>query len=142
MELRVEIKKLKEVMAAIETAPVTMKREMRLALRESLIAVQRRARLEHNFRTRTGALEKSINYEIMSEWPPIGRVWLDNSAGVNHAGWRLNADTSYGVYVHEGTRAHDIFPRKKKVLRFVGKGGFVNSGVKRIGAMAGESTAA
>ena len=37
----------------------------------------------------------------------------------------LSPAVPYGVYVHEGTKAHAIVPREKKVLRFVGRGGIV-----------------
>lgn len=117
MQLKVEIKRLKELLAAFETAPKATKDAMRKALKQSLIAVQRRARREHNFRSRTGALERSVNYEITSEWPPVGRVWLDNSAGISAWG------VPYGVFVHEGTRPHRITPVKKKTLRWLSGNG-------------------
>ncbi len=133
MQLKVEIKRLKELLAAFETAPKATKDAMRKALKQSLIAVQRRARREHSFRSRTTALEDSINYEIVSQWPPVGRVWLDNSAGVVSSDkFRLTADTSYGVFVHEGTRPHGIAPVKKKALRWQSGDGRFNFFAKHV----------
>ena len=42
--------------------------------------------------------------------------------------WTAEADTDYAPYVSGGTRAHWIFPKHKKVLRFVVPGATFGSG--------------
>lgn len=119
MDIRVEIINLQRLIAAYERAPAVIKQEMKLALRVALRDVQRRARSEHRFRSRTGNLERSVKTEIVSDWPPKGRVVLDPAIA------RTESGKSYGVFVHDGTPPHDIRPRFKKSLRWANGSEFV-----------------
>lgn len=119
MELKIEIRQLKELIASFEKAPAVVKEEMRLAMRVSLRAIQTRARAEHRFRTHTGNLERSVTTQLVSNWPVVGRIKLDSAITKTTDGG------SYGGYMHDGTKPHDIKPRDKRALRWVGKSGFV-----------------
>jgi len=119
MEIKVEIKRLNDLIRAFERAPDEVKREMQLALRVALRDVQRRARAEHRFRTRTGNLERSITTKVLSDWPVRGLVALDPAVT------RTADGRSYGVMVHDGTRAHTIRPRFKRSLRWPDNSEFI-----------------
>ena len=121
MEIKVEIKRLNELIQAFEKAPGEVRREMRLALAVSLRDVQRRARAQHRFRTRSGNLERDIDSEIIQDWPVVGRVFINRTVTKIKGGkW---ASHSYGEFVHEGTSDHFVEPRKRMALRWVGKSG-------------------
>ncbi|OGM08354.1 MAG: hypothetical protein A2008_12345 [Candidatus Wallbacteria bacterium GWC2_49_35] len=88
---------------------------MRIALKESMRAIQNRARSEHRFRSSTNSsAERSVSTQVTSEYPPEGRVFLDEAVA-RHA-----------LFIHEGTKPHAI-PKgkmKKKALRWLVAGGF------------------
>lgn len=116
MELKIEIRRLNELVRAFDKAPAKVKVELRRAIKEALVKIQKRARKEHRFRTRSGNLERSIEDEMISDWPPTGRVWLNPVASKTASG------QSYGVFQHEGTREHFVRPRTRKALRWVNGG--------------------
>ena len=116
MEIKVEIKRIKELIQAFEKAPGEVRREMRLALNVALRDVQSRARKEHRFKSRSGHLERDIDSEVISEWPLHGRVWLKGEiTRINTGRWKGH---SYGEFVHGGTRPHLIMPVKRLWLRW------------------------
>lgn len=63
------------------------------------------ARQDHRFKNRTGRLERSIGYRVISETE-------------RGAKGEFFADAPYASFVDGGTRPHDIRPRKKSALRF------------------------
>lgn len=77
----------------------------------SLTGVQERARREHRWVSRTGQAEREI--KTRSEM-----------AGAEFSGAVYTA-LPHGVFLHTGTKAHAIVPRKKQALRFVANGKFV-----------------
>lgn len=111
----------KNVLQAAERAPHETADNVRKALLESCRLVQRGAREIHRFKPRSGALERAIRY----------RVNASNSEGTID----INpAIAPYGKYVHEPTgifgpkhKPYDIYPRNKKLLRFIIKGRFILS---------------
>lgn len=119
MELKIEIRRLAELVAAFEKAPAIIKEEIRLALRVALRDIQERARSEHRFRTRSGNTERSVTTQIISDWPATGRIKLDPAVT------RTTNGASYGEYIHDGTRPHVIRPKDKKALRWPGGNGFI-----------------
>lgn len=136
MEFDVKLTRLPELLQAFKDAPGKVKIQLRQGLREALTAIQERARREHRFRTRSGNLERSIQTQILTQWPPTGRVWLnpaisstyhntmDDGAGnkIDEA-VRYTADISYGRFQHDGTKDHPVAPVRKKALRWVSPGG-------------------
>lgn len=97
------------LLQALDAAPRKTVRQMRLALREAMADVQKQAKEQHRFKARTGRLERSVNTRV-----------ADAATGVVF----LNENTApYAPFVHRGTRAHIIEPRKKKLLRWVNRRG-------------------
>ncbi len=119
MDLKIEIRHLVELTAAFAAAPEAIKKQLKLAMLVAMRDIQSRARSEHRFRSRSGNLERSIETEILSEWPIKGRVSLKPSITMTDSG------RSYGKYVHDGTDPHIITPREKKCLRWAGGNGFI-----------------
>lgn len=84
-------------------------KRLRQAIRASAREVQEEAQRTHRFTSRTGQLERAIDVRIISD--KTAEVYIDNDVAY------------YGPFVHEGTRAHEIFPKGKQVLRWVPSGG-------------------
>lgn len=74
--------------------------------------VQIQARQVHKFQTISGALERSVSKKMRNEKNPRVYLYLDRSLA------------NYGKFIHEGTKDHEIAPKTKKALRFVGGDGF------------------
>lgn len=85
-------------------------KRLSLAVKEATEEVAEEAREHHRYTSRTGNLERAIDTSYGSEGL-IGYAFLNTGTA------------PYGPFVHEGTKPHDIFPRGRKALRWVGKGG-------------------
>jgi hypothetical protein len=103
MQARIQVsEKLKKFLRSKGVAS----KEVQLAFRKALRVIQEYARNHHDFRPGPGNfLEKSIDSRLLSEHPLKGEVFVGDLA-------------PYGIYVHEGTRAHVIFNKRKKSLRW------------------------
>lgn len=84
-------------------------KRLRQAIRASAREVQEEAQRTHRFTSRTGQLERAIDVRMIGD--KTAEVYIDNNAA------------PYGPFVHEGTRAHEIFPKRKQALRWVHNGG-------------------
>lgn len=73
------------------------------------------ARSTRLFRDRSGLLRRSILRAPVSGSFVGGSLRSEVGAG----------NVRYAAFVHDGTRAHEIRPRRRKTLRFVSGGGFV-----------------
>ena len=104
MELRVDID-YKRLAQAAERSQETTVQEIRRGLLESCRLVQSEARAKHRFRSRNGNLEKAVVYDVDAERAE-GVISIDDVLA------------PYGVFVHEGTRPHEIHPKHKKALRW------------------------
>ena len=82
------------------------RRNLRLAVEASAVEVATTAKMEHRYQQRNGRLKDAVQTAI-SESGMEARVYLD--AGI----------APYGVFIHEGIRPHDIFPKRRKALRWV-----------------------
>lgn len=89
---------------AFERAPANTNRVYRKAMLESCKLVQQGAREVHKFKPNTGELARSVSYRVNKY--NDGVVYLSEKIA------------PYGKFVHEGTKPHDIFPNKHKMLRF------------------------
>ena len=83
-------------------------KRLRQAIRASAREVQEEAQRTHRFTSRTGQLERAIDVRMIGD--KTAEVYIDNNAA------------PYGPFVHEGTRAHYIFPKEKQSLRWVPSG--------------------
>ncbi|WP_370834231.1 hypothetical protein [Acidaminococcus sp.] len=90
-----------------------MQRELRVAMKISVRDVQEEARSTHDFTSQSGAAEGSIHVRTTGSGSKVqGKVFTV---------------LPYAVCLHEGTKAHTILPKKKKVLRWSDDGQFVFS---------------
>ncbi len=92
---------------AFESAPAKTRQMVQKQVKMAVRDIREEARDNHRFISRGGATEKSIESEASGN---KGRVYLGSAVA---------------VYQHEGTKAHLIVPRNKKVLRFAGDKHFV-----------------
>lgn len=93
---------------AFEAAPERVECFVREQLKMAVRDIKEYAHDHHAYTPRSGLLEREGIVTM-----------LDGNKGVV----ALSTAVPYGVYVHEGTKAHNIMPREKKVLRFVGRVG-------------------
>ena len=91
-----------------------LRRSIKNAMERSVSKLHNYATPHHRFISRTGTLERAVQSEV-TDGGFRGVVSLNEGVA------------GYGPCVHEGSRAHVIRPRNKRVLRWPGKGGFVFS---------------
>lgn len=84
-------------------------KRLRQAIRASAREVQEEAQRTHRFTSRSGQLERAIDVRMIGD--TTAEVYIDSDLA------------PYGPFVHEGTKAHYIFPREKQSLRWVPVGG-------------------
>ena len=84
-------------------------KRLRQAIKASAREVQEEAQRTHRFTSRSGQLERAIDVRMIGD--KTAEVYIDSDLA------------PYGPFVHEGTRAHYIFPREKQSLRWVPAGG-------------------
>ena len=82
------------------------RRNLRLAVEASAIEVATTAKMEHRYKQRHGRLKDAVLTAI-GESGMEARVYLDGNIA------------PYGVFIHEGIKPHDIFPKRRKALRWV-----------------------
>lgn len=92
-------------------APGEIQKQLREAMDISVRDVQERAREEHKFISRTGQAEGSIHTTV--------------EGSGDHLTGTVYTALPHAVYQHEGTRAHTILPKSKRVLRWSDGGQFV-----------------
>lgn len=95
----------------LKAASGKLQKELLEAMKISVRDVQEQARENHKFISRTGQAEGSIHTRV-------------NGSGSHVEGTVFTA-LPHAVYQHEGTRAHTILPKSKKVLRWTDGGQFV-----------------
>lgn len=98
-----------KLVKAFEAAPVQTRDMVRRQVKMAVRDVREYALDHHRFVTRSGMTEKSIMSEVKENQ---GAVYLGSSTA---------------VFQHEGTKAHLIVPRSKKVLHFAVNKEFVFS---------------
>ena len=89
-----------KLVCAFEAAPAATREMVRRQVKMAVRDIREEARDNHKFITRSGMTEKSIMSKVQDN---EGTVYLDSDVA---------------VFQHEGTKAHLIVPRFKKVLRF------------------------
>ncbi len=109
--MRIVIRGIKDLQAMMGKASASIQTDLRQLAGVAVRDIQEQAQNSHAFRTRTGAVERSIETSV-------------EGAGTDFRG---EVFTLYpvAIYQHEGAKAHTIVPRKKMALRWVGGGGFV-----------------
>ncbi len=82
------------------------RRNLHLAVEASAVEVATTAKMDHRYQQRNGRLKDAVQTAIGGSGMEA-RVYLDGNIA------------PYGVFIHEGIRAHDIFPKRRKALRWV-----------------------
>lgn len=108
MDLRLQIDGA-SLLHAFARAPEATRRHLRIGLKESMEEVKEQAQKVHKFTSQTGSAESAVSARF--EEPMTGVIYLDPAKPV-------------ASMIHQGTRAHAIFPRRKKMLRWATPGGF------------------
>ena len=101
---------LGELVQAFMQAPAQTRDLVRLQLGMAARDISESASRNHAYTSRSGILERS---GVVSH--------LTNTT----ATISLNPSVKYAVFVHEGSKPHDIVARNKQVLRFVSRGNMV-----------------
>jgi hypothetical protein len=97
---------MRGVSAAFAAAPQLILREVARAAKEGLTDMQRDARQEHSFTSRSSNLNRAVKVDFN-----------------NFEGRGLFIDSGvapYGLFVHDGTKPHVIRPKNGKYLRWAG----------------------
>jgi len=82
------------------------RRNLRLAVEASAVEVATTAKMEHRYKQRESQLMKAVR--IKPDEPSMEKhVYLDGNV------------VPYAVFIHEGIKPHDIFPKRRKALRWV-----------------------
>lgn len=109
----------KSLLSVAQAAPDMFRNTMGLALGKSARAVQAYARATHRFTSRSGNLERSVDYTVDAD-NLTATIELDQAVAF------------YGLFIHEGTGTwgpkgmpYPIYPKAKKCLRFVAGDGSV-----------------
>lgn len=90
------------VMSSIDA----FRRNLRLAVEASAIEVATTAKMQHRYKQQNGRLKDAVQTAINDDGME-GRVYLDGNIA------------PYAVFIHEGIKPHDIFPNRRKALRWV-----------------------
>ncbi|MBQ6712329.1 MAG: hypothetical protein IJN28_00900 [Selenomonadales bacterium] len=91
-------------MRAFEAAPAKTREELRQVVKSTARNIQARASNVHRYTSRGGLLEREgVKFHV---------------DGMNAVVFLNDAAVPYGKYLHEGTRAHVIEPRNRRVLRW------------------------
>lgn len=100
---------------ALAAAPEKVRSGLRLALKRTASNIASEAKRTHRFKTRTGMLEKAVEFNV-------------DDAAMKAEIYLNEAIAPYAKYVHEGTKPHIIRPKKRKLLRWVSQrtGNFVS----------------
>jgi len=115
MRIEIDVSKIEELAKRYGIAAKDLRAGNRLAMRESLGTIQRIARAEHRFKTRTGMAEKEI--EVDDE--------IKETANFIEGAVYLKEELApYSRWLHEGSRRHWVEPKDKKALRWAVPGGF------------------
>ena len=91
-----------KVMSSIEA----FRRNLRLAVEASAVEVATTAKMEHRYKQRNGRLKDAVQTAV-GESGMEAHIYLDGNIA------------PYAVFIHEGIKPHDIFPNRRKVLRWV-----------------------
>lgn len=109
MNLRLEVD-ASSVLRAFAKAPEATRRHLRIAVQAAAEEVKDQAQKVHRFTSRTDKLISTVSTEMEAGDAAKARVFLDPAYPV-------------ASMIHQGTKAHAIFPKNKKLLRWVNPAG-------------------
>lgn len=112
IEMKIDVSQIKDFAKRIKQRADSLNREVSVELNNWGSDVQVFARQNHKFQTQSGALERSVSKKMSVSGVPRLFLFLD-AHKANHA-----------KFIHDGTQDHEISPKNKKALRFVGGNGY------------------
>lgn len=109
--------KQQSVVDAFNRFPDLFKRNVNLELKKALTQVQKKARREHRFVTRSGNLERSVTVDVLGN-EIGGTVYLEKGIA------------KYGPYIHEGFKSwiadkflYEAFNKQiKNIIKAISRG--------------------
>jgi len=107
--MEIKVVNLEETQRLLESLPDKGNKAIRVAIKQGLADIKEHASKNHRFTTRGGMLVKSIFHEFNPQ-KLQGRVFLDSAVA------------PYALYVHEGTKPHEIRVKNWRALRWENNG--------------------
>ena len=95
---------LEKLVKAFEAAPEKVRQMVRVQMKMAARDIKEHAATHHRYKTRSGNMERS---------------GVETAVEDSRAEIFLSPAVPYGVFLHEGTKAHNIVPRSKQALRWV-----------------------
>jgi hypothetical protein len=89
MPISYQIEGLDQYLAALAKTPEAVSKALRTQLKEEFVEIDRIARYNHNYTTRSGNLEKSIDWSV-SEDGLSGTIWLSKTKSNAPYAWRIH----------------------------------------------------
>ena len=111
MEIRIKVKGLDEAISRLDKVSAGTQLRLKDAMRTAVRDIQEQARKEHQFTTRTGEAERSIEGTTSFQ--------KDSYSGT------VGTTRLITIYLHQGTKRHLIRPKQKLALRWTAGGQFV-----------------
>lgn len=102
----------RDILRELKDYPERLESELRLAVKKGSRDLQREARQKHDFKTRTGALERSVQF-VFDQKKIRSDLFLNTAVA------------KYAAAVHDGSKPHIIQPNQRKALRFVKNSNFI-----------------
>ena len=112
--MKVEIQGLKELQGLFKKLDKRTQKDVLVELTNITYDEAKKRIAKHH---KTGKMEHNL-YKKVKLSDMQAEIGVDNDGMIVE--WR-GKKVNYAVFVHFGTKAHEIKPRKRKVLRFVGK---------------------
>jgi len=89
MPIAFKIEGLDAYIAALAKAPEAVNKAVRVQMKAELDAIDREARSNHNYTTRSGALEKSIDSEVSNDGLTAS-IWVSKTKSNAPYAWRIH----------------------------------------------------
>lgn len=112
VELKLDISQIQNFAKRLKDKSDTMTKEVYAELNNWGSDIQVFARQNHKFQTKSGALERSVSKIMDVGGTPRIYLFLDGTKA------------EYAKFIHDGTKEHEVSPKNKKALRYVGGNGY------------------
>ena len=99
----IEVKNLDGLIESFLRFPTESRRAIVVSLDEIGKAVTRKAKAEHRFRRKTGALQRSIRYETQGRGADALRLRIYLDSRITTTKTKSGQEYSYGLIQHDGT---------------------------------------
>lgn len=110
-DIKIKVTGTGDVISRLDSLPESLRSMLGAAVNVSIRDVQDYARQHHRYTTRTGTAERSISTRRTDT-----RFTVKGEVGTT---------SPVTLYLHQGTRPHEIKPKHRTVLRWAGSAGWV-----------------